>query len=111
MASLIADSQIIRNKLKIRGTVINARCFLEVQKEFGSFSSYIWGFVNGKTITRQEKNSEIGATSAESDAMSTDMKKRGFKFCGSTICYAFMQGAGLVNDHLVTCFRYSEVQH
>lgn len=107
---LIQEPRIIRNKLKIRGTVTNAQLFLQVQKEFGSFDKYIWGFVAGKPINHHEQESEIGATSPESDAMSVDMKKRGFKFCGSTICYAFMQGAGLVNDHLVSCFRYQEVQ-
>ncbi len=102
---------IIRNKLKIRATITNAQKFLEVQKEFGSFSTYLWQFVGGKPIVNHHsQNSEIGATSPESDALSADMKKRGFKFCGSTICYAFMQGAGLVNDHLVTCFRHQGVQ-
>ncbi|MBI4948094.1 DNA-3-methyladenine glycosylase I [Candidatus Berkelbacteria bacterium] len=103
---LINDASIIRNKLKIRATVINAQKFLEIQKEFGSFSDYLWGFVGNKPIINSpEKDSDIGATSPESDALSIDMKKRGFKFCGSTICYAFMQGAGLVNDHVVGCFK------
>lgn len=101
---LINDTSIIRNKLKIRGTVINAKKYLEIQKEFGSFSKYLWGFVNDKTIVNNPlEDSDIKATSPESDAMSKDMKKRGFKFCGSTICYAFMQAAGLVNDHIVSC--------
>lgn len=101
---------IIRNKLKIRATITNAQQFLEIQKEFGSFDKYIWGFVGGQQIiNHHQNNSDIGATSPESDAMSLDMKKRGFKFVGSTICYAFMQGAGLVNDHLVSCFRHQEV--
>lgn len=105
------NSDIIRNKLKIRATVTNAQAFLAVQKEFSSFDKYIWGFVGGKPIiNHHQKDSEIGATSPESDAMSIDLKKRGFKFVGSTICYAFMQGAGLVNDHLASCFRYNEVQ-
>ena len=120
------DAGIIRNKLKIAATVSNARAFLAVQKEFGSFDKYIWSFVdpslargdpehgrrvNGKPIiNRHQQDSDIGATSPESDAMSRDMKQRGFKFCGSTVCYAFMQGAGLVNDHLVSCARYGEVQ-
>jgi len=104
------DPGIIRNKLKIRTTVSNAQAFLATQREFGSFSNYIWQFVNDQPIINHHRqDSEIGATSPESDAMSQDMKKRGFKFCGSTICYAFMQGAGLVNDHLVSCFRYTEV--
>lgn len=104
------DPSIIRNKLKIRTTVSNAQAFLATQREFGSFSNYIWQFVNDQPIINHHRqDSEIGATSPESDAMSQDMKKRGFKFCGSTICYAFMQGAGLVNDHLVSCFRYTEV--
>ena len=108
---LEADAGIIRNKLKIRATVTNAQKFLEVRKEFGSFSDYLWGFVKNKSIINQHtKDSDIGATSPESDAMSKDMKRRGFKFCGSTICYAFMQGAGLVNDHILSCFRYQEVQ-
>lgn len=101
---------IIRNKLKIRATITNTKLFLEIQKEFGSFDKYIWGFVGGKPIVNHhQQNSDIGATSPESDAMSLDLKKRGFKFVGSTICYAFMQGAGLVNDHLVSCFRHQEV--
>lgn len=109
--SLLTDTGIIRNRLKILGTVNNAKAFLEIQKgeEFGSFSKYIWSFVKDQTIVHQHKlDSEIGATSIESDNMSKDMKKRGFKFCGSTVCYAFMQGAGLVNDHLVSCFRHRE---
>lgn len=105
------DVAIIRNKLKIRGTITNAQKFLEIQNEFGSFAAYIWSFVGNKTIQNNyEKSEHIGATSPESDAMSADMRQRGFKFCGSTICYAFMQGAGLINDHLVSCFRHREVQ-
>lgn len=105
------NPQIIRNKLKIRATITNAQAFLAAQKEFGSFSKYIWEFVGGNPIVNgYDNNSDIGATSPESDAMSLDLNKRGFKFVGSTICYAFMQGAGLVNDHLVSCFRYREVQ-
>ena len=101
---LLQDEGIIRNKLKVKGTVINAKLFMEVQKEFGSFDKYIWQFTGGTTINNKRKaTSEIPATSAESDAMSKDLKKRGFKFVGSTICYAFMQAAGMVNDHLVTC--------
>jgi DNA-3-methyladenine glycosylase I len=105
------NAGIIRNKAKISATITNARRFLEVQKEFGSFANYLWRFVDGKpVVNRHRKDTDIGAISPESDAMSADMKKRGFKFCGSTICYAFMQAAGLVNDHLVTCFRHQEVQ-
>ena len=105
------DAGIIRNKLKIAATVSNAKAFLAVQKELGTFDNYIWSLVGGKQIVNHhQKDSDIGATSPESDDMSMDMKKRGFKFVGSTVCYAFMQGAGLVNDHLVSCFRYTEVQ-
>ena len=107
---LMNDSGIIRNKLKILGTIINAQKFLELQKEFGSFDKYIWQFTRHKTINNKISDiKEIGATSKESDEMSNDMKKRGFKFVGSTICYAFMQGVGIVNDHIVECFRHKEV--
>ncbi len=105
--SLLQNPAIIRNQLKIRATVTNAQVYLKVQKEFGSFDAYIWGFVSGKTVAnRLPTNNQIPASSPESDAMSADLKQRGFKFCGSTICYAFMQAAGLVNDHDTTCFRY-----
>jgi DNA-3-methyladenine glycosylase I len=108
--SLLQDAGIIRNKLKINAAISNAKAFLKVQEEFGSFDRYIWSFTDGKTIINQWKEmKEVPATSKESDAMSKDMKRRGFKFVGSTICYAFMQAAGMVNDHLVTCFRYKEV--
>lgn len=108
---LLKDKGIIRNKLKIRGTIKNAKAFIEVQKEFGSFDNYIWQFVGGKAKKNKWKShQQIPATSKESDIMSKDMKKRGFTFVGSTVCYAYMQGAGLVNDHLVTCFRYREVK-
>lgn len=111
VARLLNDVGIIRNKLKIRATITNAKAFIEVQKEFGSFDSYIWQFVNGRTVQNKRRTmKEIPAKSAESDAMSADLKKRGFKFAGTTICYAFMQAAGLVNDHVVDCFRYKEVQ-
>ncbi len=104
---LMADTGIIRNKAKIRASVINALCFLEVQKEFGTFDRYIWQFTGGTTIDNQCRSlKDIRATSKESDAMSRDLKSRGFKFVGSTICYAFMQAAGMVNDHLVQCFRH-----
>ena len=104
--SLMQDASIIRNQAKIRSTVGNAKAFLQVQREFGSFDTYIWQFVGGKTIMNQPTmNADIPAKSAESDAMSKDLLKRGFKFVGSTICYAFMQAAGMVNDHLEGC-RY-----
>ena len=104
---LLLDPSIVRNRLKVRSAVGNARAFLTVQKEFGSFSEYIWGFVGGKPIqNRFKKDSDIPATSPESDALSKDLKKRGFKFVGSTIVYAHMQATGLVNDHVVGCFRH-----
>lgn len=104
---LLQNEGIIRNKLKINSTIQNAKLFLEVQKEFGSFDKYIWQFVNGKPIKNKwESIKEIPAKTKESDAMSKDLKKRGFKFVGSTICYAFMQAVGMVNDHTVDCFRY-----
>jgi DNA-3-methyladenine glycosylase I len=107
---LILDASIVRNKLKIRGAVTNAQKFIAVQEEFGSFNQYIWGFVNGKPIVNHWKSmKECPATTKESDALSKDLKKRGFKFVGSTIIYAHMQACGLVNDHLTTCFRYGQV--
>ena len=107
---LLSDEGIIRNKLKIAATITNAKAFLEVQKEFGSFDKYIWQFTNFKTIKNKYKTmKDVPATSPESDAMSKDLKIRGFKFVGSTICYAFMQAAGMVNDHKISCFRYNEV--
>jgi DNA-3-methyladenine glycosylase I len=109
--ALIQDAGIIRNRLKILATVTNAQHFLEVQEEFGSFDKYIWQFVNYKPIVnRWKQSSQIPAKSNESDAMSKDLQKRGFKFVGSTICYAFMQAAGMVNDHLVGCPRHKAVQ-
>lgn len=108
--SILQDPGVIRNKLKVRGAVTNAQKFIEVQKEFGSFNQYIWSFVNHSPIVNQWKTmDEVPATSPESDALSKDMKKRGFKFCGSTIMYAHMQACGLINDHAVDCFRYLEV--
>ena len=108
--SLLADAGIIRNRLKIQAAVNNARRFLEVQDEFGSFSQYMWRFVGGKPIINKFKSlSELPATTPESDIMSKDLKKRGFKFVGSTICYAHMQAVGMVNDHLVSCYRYREI--
>ncbi|MEO1051561.1 MAG: DNA-3-methyladenine glycosylase I [Bacteroidota bacterium] len=101
---------IIRNQLKVRSAVTNARKFLELQKEFGTFDEYIWSFVGGKPIVNSLKTpDDYMATSPESDALSKDLKKRGFKFVGSTIMYAHMQACGLVNDHLVDCFRYQEI--
>lgn len=109
ITQLMNDAGIIRNRLKINGTVENAKRFLEVQKEFGSFDQYIWQFTGHKTIKNKRKADDPPvATSPESDAMSKDLRKRGFKFVGSTICYAFMQAAGMVNDHAVACFRYKE---
>jgi DNA-3-methyladenine glycosylase I len=109
-ARLLSDSGIIRNRLKVAATIHNARRFLEVQKEFGTFDAYIWGFVGGRTIRNRFRSlKDLPATSPESDAMSKDLKARGFKFVGSTICYAFMQAAGLVNDHTVDCFRHRQV--
>jgi len=109
--TLITDPAIIRNRLKIKATVTNAQAFLAIQEEFGSFVDYIWGFVDGKPVlNRWRRQQDVPATSAASDALSRDMKQRGFKFVGSTILYAHMQATGLVNDHLVDCFRYKEVQ-
>jgi DNA-3-methyladenine glycosylase I len=105
---LMQDASIVRNQAKIRATVMNANAFLRIQKEFGSFDAYIWQFTKGKPIVNQPTcNAEIPAKSAESDAMSKDLLKRGFKFVGSTICYAFMQAAGMVNDHLEGCSKKS----
>jgi len=107
---LMNDAGIIRNKAKIRATIGNAMAFIEVQKEFGTFDRYIWQFTGGKSILNQwEMLSELPAKTPVSDAMSKDLLKRGFKFVGSTICYAFMQAAGMVNDHLVSCYRYHEI--
>jgi DNA-3-methyladenine glycosylase I len=106
---LLEDPSIVRNRLKVAATVTNARCFLEVQKEFGSFDDYVWGFVDGRPIVNKWKQqSEVPATSVVSDALSKDLKKRGFKFVGSTIIYAHMQATGIVNDHLVSCYRHAE---
>jgi DNA-3-methyladenine glycosylase I len=107
---LLADPGIIRNRLKVRSSVANAKAFLEVQEEFGSFDSYIWRFVDGKPIKNKFKSlSELPARTDVSDAMSKDLRKRGFNFVGSTICYAHMQATGMVNDHVVSCFRHREV--
>jgi len=108
---LLLDASIIRNQQKIRATINNAQRFLEIQKEFGSFDKYIWQFTEHKTkINKWKTTNQIPANSPESDAMSKDLKKRGFKFVGSTICYAYMQAAGIINDHLVACFRYAELK-
>ncbi len=110
--ALLGNKGIIRNRLKITSAINNAKRFLEVQKEFGSFDTYIWEFVNGKPITNRFKSvSEIPATTKVSDAMSKALKKRGFKFVGSTICYAHMQATGMVNDHIVGCYRYKEIKN
>ncbi len=109
--SLLNNPGIIRNKLKIHAAMNNARQFIKVQEEFGSFDKYIWQFVDGKPkVNRRKSLKEIPATSRESDAMSKDLKTRGFKFVGSTICYAHMQATGMVNDHVASCFRYRELQ-
>jgi DNA-3-methyladenine glycosylase I len=107
---LMRDEGIVRNRLKIDSTVSNARAFLAVQKEFGSFDRYIWQFVGGRPIQNKRKGKDIPARTAESDAMSRDLQKRGFRFVGSTICYAFMQATGMVNDHLTSCFRHKELR-
>jgi len=107
---LMNDSGIVRNRLKIESSISNARAFLAVQKEFGSFDRYIWQFVGGKPVgNRRRSLKQVPASTPQSDAMSKDLKKRGFRFVGSTICYAFMQATGMVNDHLVTCFRHQEL--
>ena len=107
---LLQNPNIIRNRLKVNSTVLNAKLFLNVRNEFGSFDKYIWQFTHGKTIqNRFSKISELPASTSESTAMSKDLKKRGFKFIGSTICYAFMQATGMVNDHTTDCFRYKEL--
>ena len=110
LEKLRENPNIIRNRLKINSAKTNAIAFLEIQKEFGSFDRYIWQFVGGQPIKNKYKElSEVPATTPESDAMSKDLKKRGFKFVGSTICYAFMQACGMVNDHLVDCWKWKEV--
>ena len=107
---LLADRGIVRNRLKVAGAVRNAKAFLAVQKEFGSFDQYVWRFVGGQPIVNRRRSlKEIPARTAESDAMSKDLLRRGFTFVGSTICYAFMQAVGMVNDHEVGCFRYGQI--
>lgn len=104
---LLQDPSIVRNRLKVESTVTNAKAFLDVQEAFGSFNDYIWGFVDGEPIqNRWKKDSDVPATSPESDALSKDLKRRGFRFVGSTIVYAHMQATGMVNDHVTACFRY-----
>jgi DNA-3-methyladenine glycosylase I len=108
---LLADPGIIRNRIKIGAAIDNARAFLAVQREFGSFDAYIWRFVGDKPkVNRRRSLKEIPARTRESDAMSKDLKRRGFRFVGSTICYAFMQAVGMVNDHTVRCFRYKQLR-
>ena len=107
---LMSNEGIIRNRLKINAVIANAKAFLQVQKEFGSFNKYIWKFVNYKTIDNKFKElSELPSKTEQSEQMSKDLKKRGFKFIGPTICYAFMQAVGMVNDHVKDCFRYDEI--
>jgi len=107
---LMKDAGIVRNRLKIESTVSNARAFLAMQEEFGSFDRYIWQFVCGKPRQNARKGKDIPARTAESDAMSKDLQKRGFRFVGTTICYAFMQAVSMVNDHLTTCYRYRKLK-
>lgn len=110
-AELLTNPGIVRNRLKISSTIDNAKAFLAVQAEFGSFDKYIWSFVDGKPLQNARQSmSEVPASTPESDAMSKDLKRRGFRFVGTTICYAFMQAVGMVNDHLVTCHCYSALK-
>lgn len=108
VAALMNNAGIIRNRLKINSAITNARAFLDVKREFGSFDAYVWRFVDGKPL-RRKRGQSVPARTEVSDALSKDLSKRGFKFVGSTICYAFMQAVGMVNDHDSTCFRYSQV--
>ena len=109
IAALLANAGIVRNRLKIASAVTNAQAFLAVQKEFGSFDKYVWGFVDGKPVQNRRRAADpLPARTAQSDTLSKDLARRGFKFVGSTICYAFMQAVGMVNDHDVECFRYSK---
>ena len=110
-ASLMANAGIVRNRLKIESTIDNAKAFLVVQQEFGCFDEFIWGFVDGHPQQNARKSmTDVPASTLESDAMSKELKRRGFRFVGSTICYAFMQAVGMVNDHLVECFRHAELK-
>ncbi len=107
--SILKNPGIVRNRLKVRGAVKNAKAFLRVQSEFGSFDTYVWSFVGGKPLcAKRSARSRQPSTSKQSDALSADLKKRGFTFVGSTICYSFMQAVGMVNDHVTTCFRYAK---
>ena len=109
---LLSNEKIIRNQLKIRATITNAQKFMEIREEFGSFDRYIWQFVDHQTIHNQRTElTQLPASTRESDAMSKDLKKRGLKFVGTTICYAYMQAAGMVNDHMTYCFRYKQLNH
>ena len=109
--SLMLDAGIIRNRLKIAATIQNAKAFLQVQKEFGSFDAHVWQFVGGKPIVNSRRSlKQVPASTPQSDAMSKNLKRRGFSFVGTTICYAYMQAVGMVNDHLVTCFRYAQLK-
>lgn len=111
-ASLLKNSAIVRNRLKINSVFINAQCFLEVQEEYGSFCKYIWSFVGGVPIQNKWRSgAEVPVVSRESEQMSKSLKKRGFRFVGPTICYAYMQAVGMVNDHLVSCFRHQQLQN
>jgi DNA-3-methyladenine glycosylase I len=111
IATLLADAGIVRNRLKIAATIQNAKSFLEVQQEFGTFDRYIWSFVGGQPrVNRRRSSNAVPARTRESDALSRDLLKRGFKFVGTTICYAFMQASGMVNDHLITCPRHAACQ-
>ena len=110
MRQLLRDPGIVRNRLKVTGAVRNARAFLAIQREFGSFDAYLWRFVGGRPRqSRRRTLRQLPTRTRESDALSRDLRRRGFTFVGPTICYAFMQATGMVNDHLVTCFRYGEV--
>jgi DNA-3-methyladenine glycosylase I len=112
VARLLANSEIVRNKLKIHAAITNARAFLRVQEQFGGFAPYIWQFVSGRPIQNSwKKLRDIPPSTPESEAMSKDLQKRGFKFVGPTICYAFMQAVGMVNDHVVDCFRHKELKN
>ena len=112
VSRLLANPEIIRNRLKTNAIITNARAFLQVQEAFGSFDRYVWQFVNGRPIQNSwKKMTEIPSSSPESDAMSKNLQKKGFKFVGTTICYALMQAVGMVNDHVVSCFRYDELKN
>ena len=111
LAKLLTNEGIIRNRLKIKSAVSNAKAFLKVQKELGSFDRYVWSFVGQKPVVNKRRGGDVPATTPVSDSLARDLKRRGFNFVGSTIMYAFMQATGMVNDHLVSCFRYKEIAH